>query len=68
MANREVIFIMDALEATVSNFREWGKDYTYDPNLNEFSFKGFRSVEERKVAEWFNPAGWCSADPNSQHL
>jgi selenocysteine lyase/cysteine desulfurase len=68
MTNREVSFIMDALEATSSNFREWGNDYSYDPHLNEFSFKGFRSVEERKVPEWFNPSRWCPADQNSLNL
>ena len=56
MTNAEISFIMDAVEETSVKFRRWEKDYTYDPGLNEFSFKGIQSVEERKVADWFNTA------------
>lgn len=54
MTNAEVDFIMDAVELTASYYREWMKDYTYDPGSNEYSFKGMEAKEHRKVDEWFN--------------
>jgi selenocysteine lyase/cysteine desulfurase len=59
MTNAEIELIMDAIEATAANFREWGKDYVYDPRSNEFSFKGVGvSREQRKMERWFNAEEW----------
>jgi selenocysteine lyase/cysteine desulfurase len=58
MTNAEIDFIMDAIEEVADEFREWGKDYTYDPGLNEFTFKGIRPAEKAKAAGWFDPANW----------
>jgi hypothetical protein len=58
MSNAEINFTMDALEVTADKFRAWGKDYTYNPGLNEFSYKGVKSVEETNMEYWFNPANW----------
>ena len=41
MSNAEINFIMDAVESTASNFKEWMKDYTYNSQLNEYCIKGF---------------------------
>jgi hypothetical protein len=54
MSNAEIDFIMDAIELTASNFREWMKDYTYDPGSNEYLFNGMDAREQDKIADWFN--------------
>ena len=54
MTNAEINFIMDAIALTASHFREWMKDYGYDPVSNEFSFKGFKAKEQARVEDWFN--------------
>jgi selenocysteine lyase/cysteine desulfurase len=54
MANEEIDFIMDAIELTASNFREWMKDYTYNATNNEYSFNGIEAKEQRKIEDWFN--------------
>ena len=58
MTNAEIDFIMDAIELTVSHFQEWMKDYTYDPELNEFSFKGIWAKQQNRVEDWFNVCNW----------
>ena len=54
MTNAEVDLIMNAIELTVCHFREWMKDYVYDPASNEYSFKGTGTKEQDKVDNWFN--------------
>jgi selenocysteine lyase/cysteine desulfurase len=58
MTNAEINNIMDAVEETVDNFRDWGKDYTYVPHLNEYTFKRSQPKEENKIVDWFNPGRW----------
>lgn len=58
MTNAEIIFIMDAIETTVSNAAEWGKAYDYDPRSNEYFFKGVKSKEQQLVEDWFNVGEW----------
>jgi selenocysteine lyase/cysteine desulfurase len=38
MTNDELEFIMDAIESSAANFREWMDDYEYNPSANEFHF------------------------------
>jgi selenocysteine lyase/cysteine desulfurase len=40
MSNAEINFIMDAIESTTINFKEWAKDYTYNSQLNEYCING----------------------------
>jgi selenocysteine lyase/cysteine desulfurase len=54
MTNAEIVFIMDAIELTTSNYHEWMKDYSYDPGSNEYSFEGFQAKENARVKGWFN--------------
>ena len=49
MTNAEIDFIMDAIELTASHFQEWMKDYTYDPETNEYSFKGFEAKNRARL-------------------
>jgi selenocysteine lyase/cysteine desulfurase len=58
MTNAEINFIMDAIELTASHFHEWKKDYTYDAECNEYSFKGIETNEQTKIEDWFNVSGW----------
>jgi selenocysteine lyase/cysteine desulfurase len=58
MTNAEIDFIMDAIELTAAHFEEWGRDYTYDVETNEYTFKGFEGNVQSKVEDWFDVAGW----------
>jgi len=39
MTDAEIDYIMDAVESTVDQYGEWGKDYAYDPGCNEYIFR-----------------------------
>ena len=58
MTNSEIDFIMDAIELTASHFQEWMKDYIYDPESNEYSFRGIEVKEQSKIEDWFNVDKW----------
>lgn len=58
MTNAEIVFIMDAIEMTVSNVAEWGKAYDYDPGSNEYFFRGVNAAEQVRVADWFDVGAW----------
>jgi len=58
MTNAEINFIMDAIELTVCHFRDWMKDYIYDPASNEYSFKGIEAKEQCKIEDWFTVSNW----------
>jgi selenocysteine lyase/cysteine desulfurase len=58
MTDAEIDFIMDAIELTASHFQEWMKDYTYDPESNEYAFKGIEAKEQSKIEDWFNVSIW----------
>jgi selenocysteine lyase/cysteine desulfurase len=60
MSNAEIDFMMDAIELTALHFREWAKDYTYDPKSNEYVFKEFEVQEFGKIKDWFNVATWAN--------
>ena len=53
MTDEEIEFIMDAIESTASNVREWMSDYYYDTASNEYKIKEGPSQEERWVEDWF---------------
>lgn len=53
MTNEELKFIMDALEETIANSEEWGKDYVYSSKTNEFYLKN-SSVKDGHISpDWF---------------
>jgi selenocysteine lyase/cysteine desulfurase len=58
MTNAEIDFIMDAIELTANHFREWMKDYAYDPISGEYFFIGIEGNEHRKIEDWFNVSTW----------
>ncbi|SJZ76609.1 Selenocysteine lyase/Cysteine desulfurase [Chitinophaga eiseniae] len=56
MTDREVHYILDAIEATVLQARTWGRDYVYDARTNDFRFQG--AANTTPVDSWFNVDGW----------
>jgi len=53
MTDQELEFIMDAIESTASNFREWMKDYYYDTSSNEYTPREGTAKEQHGVEDWF---------------
>jgi len=52
MTDNELLFICDAISQTVTNVKEWQKDYIYDRHTNEFSH--IKSKETRSdYSHWF---------------
>jgi len=51
MSDEEIEFILDAIKQLSQNFEEWGKDYIYNENSNEFY-----NVEEKEMLfkDFFN--------------
>jgi len=58
MTDAEIDFIMDAIELTALNFKEWVKDYAYNPTTNEYTFKGFEERGQTHIEGWFNTSNW----------
>jgi hypothetical protein len=54
ITNAEMIQIMDAIEDTAANFRQYQLDYCYDTETNEYSFKNAPKTETAMVEKWFN--------------
>jgi selenocysteine lyase/cysteine desulfurase len=52
MTDNEVYFICDALIELAENHEEWGKDYEYSDETNEFYYKGIDMQVD--PIEWFN--------------
>lgn len=52
MTNQEVSYIASSIRAIVENIVTWQKDYTYQPESNEW-----RSINEHNkidISKWFN--------------
>lgn len=55
MTDDELEFCLNAIEETVLNGDEWGKDYIYSPSTNEFVHKTVND-NSTKISEWFDVA------------
>ena len=53
MTNKEVQFICDSIRDVAENHQEFVKDYDFDPQTNEFSYKGYERYEQEMVDKWF---------------
>ncbi len=54
-SNKEMQFILDGIKEVSENFKEWGKDYSYNSKTNEFVYsKGKDDEINSKVEEWFS--------------
>lgn len=54
MTNREVEYILDAIDSLARNHTEWAADYHYDPYSNEWTHKNSRKTEQEMVERWFS--------------
>ncbi|MGW8958815.1 aminotransferase class V-fold PLP-dependent enzyme [Paenibacillus sp. NPDC055715] len=52
MTNQEVSYLISSIQTVVENIIAWQKDYTYQPDSNEWRYR----YEQRKidVSKWFN--------------
>ena len=55
MTDQEIHFIMNAIEDVALNHQEWGLDYNYNSNTNEFVFKdkSFSLKNKERAKSWF---------------
>lgn len=53
MTDSEICYIVDSIEQTANNFEDWMHDYIYDPDSNEFVFKGFAEEQHFGIERWF---------------
>lgn len=53
MMNKELDFIISALNDIVKNHEEWEKDYNYNQHTNEFTHKNAIPDIQLKIDEWF---------------
>ena len=55
MTNDEVYFIMNAIEELSKKHKEWGNDYIYNNNTNEFQYKDetFALKNQERADSWF---------------
>ncbi len=57
MTDAELEQILDGIEAVYCHHEEWGKDYRYDPGINEFIYvDGDFPDETQLVDRWFTDA------------
>jgi selenocysteine lyase/cysteine desulfurase len=50
----EVDYLLGAIEEMAANFREWGAEYTYDVQTNEFTMDRDPGTESKLVDQWFS--------------
>lgn len=51
--NAEIQFVCESIKAVAANFTEWGKDYNYSKESNEFLHKDAKQAEKDLVKSWF---------------
>ena len=55
MKNKEVSFIINAIEELAKNHKKWAPDYEYNADTNEFKYinDDFSSLNTKRVNSWF---------------
>jgi selenocysteine lyase/cysteine desulfurase len=53
MTDKELDFIVLAINEIITNHEEWGEDYNYDNTTNEFTHKDFDPKIHDKIENWF---------------
>lgn len=53
MTDREIHYILEALNEIAANYKEWKNEYEYDRRTNEFSHKSFKNCSRPIVENWF---------------
>jgi selenocysteine lyase/cysteine desulfurase len=51
--NAEIQYVCESINALAKNHKEWGKDYGYNKNSNEFTHKEAQNPEKEMVKKWF---------------
>jgi selenocysteine lyase/cysteine desulfurase len=54
MSNDEVRYICDSIREVADTHKELVKEYDFDPNTNEFSYKDYKRYEQAMVDKWFD--------------
>lgn len=54
MTNAEIEFICNAIQQISINFKEWGKDYTYNSSKNEFIHNSSLIAEKDITKDWMS--------------
>lgn len=54
ISNEEVHYVCDSIQKVAENYEEWGKDYTYDYDKNDFVHNNAEPIEKSMVNNWFN--------------
>jgi selenocysteine lyase/cysteine desulfurase len=54
MTDEEMHYVIDALKQIIANIDNWGKDYNYSPQVNEFFHKEFPSKKDEILKSWFS--------------
>ena len=66
MTDEEVDYILFAIKEVVENHVEWGKEYVYDNQSNEFVHLKFGKQEQQMVQQWFDMPVVTSDKPTYQ--
>jgi len=53
MTDEEILYFTGSLKAIIHNIAEWGKDYIYLNNKNEFVHRDYRDFYPSNIPEWF---------------
>jgi selenocysteine lyase/cysteine desulfurase len=53
MTDEELDYIIQAVNEIAENHEEWGKDYNYDPDINEFNHKSEKKDKTDRIVDWF---------------
>ena len=55
MTDKEVLFIVNAIEEVANNHQKWATDYKYNSDTNEFTHihKDFSSLNKERAYSWF---------------
>jgi selenocysteine lyase/cysteine desulfurase len=54
LTNEEVVFVCESIKKVAKNHKEWGADYEYKSEINEFIHRTFKTWEKEQVKAWFN--------------
>lgn len=53
LTNKEVEFVCDSIREVAENHHEWGKDYEYIAEINDYMHKSKPKIEQKLVAKWY---------------
>jgi len=54
ITNKEIAYVCNSIKKVVENYKDWGKDYTYDASTNEFVYTKKDNAAKDLMANWFD--------------